>query len=87
MSASRRSDADEPYFTVLTDPKFLRANLTDDVRREFFAGGDTLVDFMWRTIQLRLSPDFAPTAILGTAAAPGAWPFRSRVVPRGAPER
>ncbi len=59
------------YFTVLTNPKFLRANLTDDARREFFAGGDTLVDFMWRTIQLRLSPDFAPTAILGTGCGAG----------------
>ena len=40
---------DEPYFTVLTDPKFLRANLTDEARREFFAGGETLVDFMLRS--------------------------------------
>src|SRR5262245_21561822 len=65
------SSADEPYFTVLTDPKFLRANLTDDARREFFGGGETLVDFMWRTIQLRLSPDFAPTAILEYGCGPG----------------
>jgi ubiquinone/menaquinone biosynthesis C-methylase UbiE len=63
--------ADEPYFTVLTDPRFLRANLTDDVRREFFAGGEALVDFMWRTIQLRLSPDFGPTAILEYGCGPG----------------
>src|SRR5436190_1278328 len=59
-----RSDEHEPYFTVLTDPKFLRARLTDQTRREFFAGGETLVDFIWRTIQLRLAPDFAPSAIL-----------------------
>ena len=62
---------DEPYFTVLTDPKFLRANFTADSRREFFAGGETLVDFMWRTIQLRLAPDFAPTAILEYGCGPG----------------
>lgn len=59
-----RSEEPEPYFTVLTDPKFLRAHLTEATRAEFFAGGETLVDFMWRTIQLRLAPDFAPTAIL-----------------------
>src|SRR5881409_3737731 len=62
---------DEPYFTVLTDPRFLRANLTDATRREFFAGGEALVDFMWRTIQLRLAPDFAPTAILEYGCGPG----------------
>src|ERR1051325_9637765 len=66
------SDADEPYFTVLTHPRFLRKNLTDASRREFFAGGEALVDFMWRTIQLRLAPDFAPTHILedGCGGAP-----------------
>jgi SAM-dependent methyltransferase len=61
----------EPYFTVLTDPRFLRGNLTDEARREFFAGGETLVDFIWRTIQLRLAPDFAPTAILEYGCGPG----------------
>jgi len=59
-----RFDEPEPYFTVLTDPKFLRARMTDAARAEFFAGGETLVDFMWRTIQLHVAPDFAPTAIL-----------------------
>ena len=82
--ASRRTQADEPYFTVLTDPKFLRANLTVDVRREVVAGGETLVDFMWRTIQLRLSPDFAPTAILeyGCGAGRLAIPLARRAARR-----
>lgn len=77
-------DADEPYFTVLTHPKFLRANLTDESRHEFFAGGDTLVDFMWRTIQLRVSPDFAPTAILeyGCGAGRLAIPLARRAARR-----
>jgi SAM-dependent methyltransferase len=76
--------ADEPYFTVLTDPRFLRANLTEDVRREFFAGGEALVDFMWRTIQLRLSPDFGPTAILeyGCGAGRLAIPLARRAARR-----
>src|SRR5262245_37340779 len=75
---------DEPYFTVLTDHRYLRANLTDDARREFFAGGETLVDFMWRTIQLRLSPDFAPTAILeyGCGAGRLAIPLARRAARR-----
>jgi SAM-dependent methyltransferase len=75
---------DEPYFTVLTDPKFLRANLTAEARREFFAGGEALVDFMWRTIQLRLAPDFAPTAILeyGCGAGRLAIPLARRAARR-----
>jgi ubiquinone/menaquinone biosynthesis C-methylase UbiE len=75
---------DEPYFTVLTDPKFLRTNLTDETRREFFAGGEALVDFMWRTIQLRLSPDFGPTAILeyGCGAGRLALPLARRAARR-----
>ena len=74
----------EPYFTVLTDPKFLRANLTEDARREFFAGGEALVDFTWRTIQLRLAPDFAPTAILeyGCGAGRLAIPLARRAARR-----
>src|SRR5262245_54513938 len=75
---------DEPYFTVLTDPKFLRANLTDAARREFFAGGEVLVDYMWRTIQLRLAPDFGPTAILeyGCGAGRLAIPLARRAARR-----
>src|SRR5436190_8102909 len=75
---------DEPYFTVLTDSKFLRANLTGAARREFFAGGEALVDFMWRTIQLRLAPDFAPTAILeyGCGAGRLALPLARRAARR-----
>src|SRR6185295_421026 len=81
---ARVTRADEPYFTVLTDPRFLRANLTADVRREFFAGGETLVDFMWRTIQLRLSADFGPTAILeyGCGAGRLAIPLARRAARR-----
>ena len=39
--------AREPYFAVVTDPKFLRANLTPAHEREFFATGETLVDRMF----------------------------------------
>ena len=40
----------EPYYAVLTDPRFLRANLTDDARRAFFATGDADVDALLETI-------------------------------------
>src|SRR5262249_58172211 len=77
-------DGAERYSTVLTVQKFLRANLTDDSRREFFASGEALIDFMWRTIQLRLAPDFAPTAILeyGCGAGRLAIPLARRAARR-----
>jgi hypothetical protein len=53
--------AREPHFAVLTTPKFLRAHLTADAEREFFETGAALVDYMFRVIQERLAPDFAPT--------------------------
>jgi SAM-dependent methyltransferase len=56
--------AREPHFAVLTTPKFLRAHLTADAEREFFETGAALVDYMFRVIQERLAPDFAPTSIL-----------------------
>jgi SAM-dependent methyltransferase len=76
---------DEPYFSVLTNPKFLRARLTDEARREFFASGETLADAMWRTIQMRLDPDFAPTAVLEYGCGVGrlAIPFAQRAARRG----
>jgi SAM-dependent methyltransferase len=54
----------EPYFAVLTAPKFLRANLTPETEHEFFGSGETQVDATFTTIELRLAPHFAPTAIL-----------------------
>ena len=40
----------EPYFAVLTDPRFLRENLDDAARREFFATGDADIEALLRTI-------------------------------------
>jgi SAM-dependent methyltransferase len=56
--------AAEPYFAVLAAPQFLRRNLTAERRREFFAGGETLVESMLRVVELRLAPEFAPPSIL-----------------------
>jgi SAM-dependent methyltransferase len=68
-SDSRRDPFDEfaarePYFTVLTAPRFLRANLTPESEREFFASGEALVDWMFDVIEAGLSPRFAPIATL-----------------------
>ena len=56
--------AREPYFSVLTAPKFLRANVTPDREREFYESGEQLVDWMLRTIDLRVQAEFAPMSIL-----------------------
>lgn len=68
---SRESDpqfeafaAREPYFAVLTDPRFLRATLTAEDELEFFASGEHFVSWMFDVIHAGLSPQFAPVSTL-----------------------
>ena len=56
--------AREPYFAVVTDPRFLRANLTPAHEREFFATGEALVDRIFAIIDAGLLPGFAPVSML-----------------------
>jgi 2-polyprenyl-3-methyl-5-hydroxy-6-metoxy-1,4-benzoquinol methylase len=63
--------AREPYFAVLTDPKFLRANLTPEHEREFFASGEAVVSWMLAVIDAGLSPQFAPMSVLEYGCGPG----------------
>jgi SAM-dependent methyltransferase len=71
LSASTKPDlawerfaAREPYFAVVTDPRFRRANLTPEHERRFFASGETLVAWMLATIDAALVPQFAPMSTL-----------------------
>ena len=64
---ARDTDADwrlisesEPFYGVLTHPKFLRANLTEQVRRDFFATGDHDVRHFLSTIRARVDSGFDP---------------------------
>ena len=70
-SAFDQFSAREPYFAVLTDPRFLRANLTPAREREFFATGEVLVDWMFEIIEAGLVPGFAPVAMLEYGCGPG----------------
>ena len=72
--------AREPYFAVLTAPQFLRANLTPDREREFFAGGEVYVEWLLRLVGLRLVPEFAPMSTLEYGCGIGrlAIPFARR---------
>lgn len=56
--------AREPYFAVLTDPQFLRANLTPERERGFFANGEEVVAWMLGVIDAGLAPQFAPISTL-----------------------
>lgn len=63
--------AREPHFAVLTDPRFLRANLTPEHAREFFASGEAVVSWMLEVIDAGLSPQFAPMSVLEYGCGPG----------------
>ena len=77
--------AREPYFAVLPTAKFLRAHLTSDIEREFFESGEALIEYMWRLIEERVAPDFAPTSILEYGCGIGrlAIPLARRAARRG----
>ena len=49
---------------MVTAPRFLRANLTPEHEREFFASGESLVDVMLGIIEAGLVPKFAPMSML-----------------------
>jgi 2-polyprenyl-3-methyl-5-hydroxy-6-metoxy-1,4-benzoquinol methylase len=70
----------EPYFAVLTSPKYLRRNFTAINEREFFQSGETFVDWALRIIEQRLIPHFAPASILEYGCGVGrlAIPFARR---------
>jgi 2-polyprenyl-3-methyl-5-hydroxy-6-metoxy-1,4-benzoquinol methylase len=70
-SAFDEFSAREPYFAALTDPRFLRANLTPAHEREFFGTGEALVDWMFAIIEAGLVPGFAPVAMLEYGCGPG----------------
>ena len=54
----------EPYFTVLTAPRFRVANLTPAHEREFFDSGEAFVQSTLRIIEARFVPQFAPASVL-----------------------
>ncbi len=53
-----------PYFGVLSDPKFLNVNLTDESITEFFASGARHVEHVYGVIRAHVQPDFQPARVL-----------------------
>jgi SAM-dependent methyltransferase len=62
--AWERWGAQEPYFGVITDPRFRRDRMTDSDREYFFATGAAHVDHTLAVIRQRLHPGFAPKRVL-----------------------
>ena len=54
----------DPYFGVITDPRYRRTGLDAQARDLFFATGQGHVDYLLATIRRRIDPGFAPRSIL-----------------------
>lgn len=54
----------DPYFGVITDPKFRRVAINEDAKREFFASGAAHVHHVLATIRQHIDPQFVPRRIL-----------------------
>jgi ubiquinone/menaquinone biosynthesis C-methylase UbiE len=56
--------ARDPYFSVLTHPRFRAAAITEEARKEFFDLGQWHASHVLGTCRQRLSPDFSPERVL-----------------------
>ena len=54
----------DPYFGVITDPKFRGAELNQNAIQEFFASGESHVHGVLSTIRTYIDPGFAPRSVL-----------------------
>src|ERR1700719_4895750 len=54
----------DPYFGVITDPKFRSAGLNENAKREFFESGESHVHGVLATIRKHIDPGFAPRTAL-----------------------
>lgn len=59
----RKLGRDEPFFGVLADPRFLRANLTPEALDEFYASGVADIGHYRALMEQKLGP-FAPASAL-----------------------
>lgn len=67
MSTDReweRWGAEDPYFGVLTDPRFRKGQMTEEAKREFFSSGRSHVDHVLRACRGFIYPTFSPSRVL-----------------------
>jgi SAM-dependent methyltransferase len=54
----------DPYFGVMTNPRFRSAGINQTAKQEFFASGESHVQGVLSTIHKHVDPGFAPRSIL-----------------------
>jgi len=54
----------DPYFGVITDPKYRRSSINERSTQEFFDSGRSHVDYVLTTIKKYINPEFAPCTVL-----------------------
>jgi ubiquinone/menaquinone biosynthesis C-methylase UbiE len=54
----------DPYFAVITDPKFRSDIITPEGKLEFFESGRTTVDYVLRMCRRHIDADFTPQRVL-----------------------
>jgi SAM-dependent methyltransferase len=54
----------DPYFGVITNPKFRRSDLSEEAKQEFLNDGETFVNYLLAAIQRNVDPQFRPRRIL-----------------------
>jgi SAM-dependent methyltransferase len=54
----------DPYFGVITDPKFRRSEINEQNKREFFESGESHVHGILATIRKHVEPGFEPRTVL-----------------------
>jgi SAM-dependent methyltransferase len=54
----------DPYFGVITDPKFRSAGINENAKQEFFASGEAHVHGVLSIIRKHIDPGFMPRAVL-----------------------
>src|SRR5262245_17464712 len=62
--AWRRFGQIDPYFAVLSQPRFRTAAKEGETRRAFFTSGAEQIDRLFATIRENLDPEFAPRRAL-----------------------
>ena len=54
----------DPYYGVITNPKFRKSALTAEARKEFFESGHVHTDYVMLMIRQHVDPSFLPQSVL-----------------------
>ncbi|MBL0125185.1 MAG: methyltransferase domain-containing protein [Betaproteobacteria bacterium] len=54
----------DPYYGVITDPKFRKSTLTAEAKREFFDSGHAHAGYVMQMIRQHIDPNFKPQLVL-----------------------